>query len=49
MSFTVYTVTLLTTPEATEEHDEAIRAALKAAVAPLDTDPLIEVDEHHDC
>lgn len=48
MSFTVFTITLLTTPEATTEHSDAVRAALKVAVAPLDADPLIEVDEHHD-
>lgn len=49
MSLTVYTITCLTTPEATELHDEAIRALLKRAVALLDADPLIQIDEHHDC
>jgi hypothetical protein len=47
VSLTIYTITLLTTPEATEEHDSAVREALKAAVAPLDTDPLIQIDEDH--
>lgn len=48
MSLTIFTVTLLTTPEATTEHADTVRAAIKAAVAPLDANPLIEVDEHHD-
>lgn len=46
MSLTVYTITLLTTTEATQEHDAIVRRALKAAVAPLDPDPLIQIDEH---